>query len=99
MAYHRGGVVRGSNLGGVPPVEKIKCWMWGTCVVRGNRFGTSCTKTTPGHLKEMIRMATKKTSMFTLTERVTVSAGGTDTFATIDLGSYVDVGDLSLIHI
>ena len=38
-------------------------------------------------------MATKKTAMFTLTERVTVSAPNTDTFATIDLGSYVDVGD------
>ena len=38
-------------------------------------------------------MATKKTSMFTLTERVTVSANATTTFATIDLGSYVDVGD------
>ena len=30
--------------------------------------------------------------MFTLTERVTINASGTDTFATIDLGSYVDVG-------
>ena len=45
---------------GVPPVEKIKCWMWGTCVVRGNRFGTSCTKTTPGHPKEMIKNGYKK---------------------------------------
>ena len=45
-------------------------------------------------------MATKKTSMFTLTERVTISATDTDTFATIDLGSYVDVGDRQglLIH-
>ena len=47
----------------------------------------------------MIRMATKKTSMFTLTERVTVSAGATDTFATIDLGSYVDVGDRQALQI
>ena len=38
-------------------------------------------------------MAAKKTSMFTLTERVTISAAGTDTQATIALGSYVDVGD------
>jgi len=44
-------------------------------------------------------MATKKTSMFTLTERVTVSAAGTDTFATIDLGSYVDVGDRQAVQI
>jgi len=44
-------------------------------------------------------MATKKTSMFTLTERVTVSAGGTATFATIDTGSYVDVGDRQALQI
>ena len=44
-------------------------------------------------------MATKKTSMFTLTERVTVSASGTDTFATIDLGSYVDVGDRQALQV
>jgi hypothetical protein len=44
-------------------------------------------------------MATKKTSMFTLTERVTVGAAGTDTFATIDLGSYVDVGDRQALQI
>ncbi len=44
-------------------------------------------------------MATKKTSMFTLTERVTVSASATDTFATIDLGSYVDVGDRQALQI
>jgi len=44
-------------------------------------------------------MATKKTSMFTLTERVTVSTGATDTFATIDLGSYVDVGDRQALQI
>lgn len=44
-------------------------------------------------------MATKKTSMFTLTERVTISANSTDTFATIDLGSYVDVGDRQAIQV
>ena len=44
-------------------------------------------------------MATKKTSMFTLTERITVSAATTDTFATIDLGSYVDVGDRQALQI
>ena len=44
-------------------------------------------------------MATKKTSMFTLTERVSVSAAATDTFATIDLGSYVDVGDRQALQI
>jgi len=44
-------------------------------------------------------MATKKTSMFTLTERVTISADGTDTFATIDLGSYVDVGDRQALQV
>lgn len=73
--------------------------MGGTCVVRGNRFGTSCTKTTPGHPKEMIIMAAKKTSMFTLTEKVSVTANNTDTFATIDLGSYVDVGDRQALQI
>ena len=44
-------------------------------------------------------MATKKTSMFTLTERVTISAVNTDTFATIDLGSYVDVGDRQALQV
>ena len=44
-------------------------------------------------------MASKKTSMFTLTERVTISASATDTFATIDLGSYVDVGDRQALQI
>ena len=44
-------------------------------------------------------MATKKTSMFTLTERLTVSAAATDTFATIDLGSYVDVGDRQALQV
>ena len=44
-------------------------------------------------------MATKKTSMFTLTERLTISAIDTDTFATIDLGSYVDVGDRQSLQV
>ena len=44
-------------------------------------------------------MATKKTAMFTLTERLTISVGATDTFATIDLGSYVDVGDRQALQI
>lgn len=44
-------------------------------------------------------MATKKTSMFTLTERITISAAATDTFATIDLGSYVDVGDRQALQV
>ena len=44
-------------------------------------------------------MATKKTSMFTLTERLTISAAATQTFATIDLGSYVDVGDRQALQV
>jgi len=44
-------------------------------------------------------MATRKTSMFTLTERVSISADNTDTFATIDLGSYVDVGDRQALQV
>ena len=44
-------------------------------------------------------MATKKTSMFTLTERLTITAASTDTFATIDLGSYVDVGDRQALQV
>jgi len=44
-------------------------------------------------------MATKKTSIFTLTERVTISAANTPTFETIDLGSYVDVGDRQALQI
>jgi len=44
-------------------------------------------------------MATKKTSMFTLSERLTITASTTDTFATIDLGSYVDVGDRQAIQV
>jgi len=37
--------------------------------------------------------------MFTLTERLTITAGGTDTFAGIDLGSYVDVGDRQALQV
>jgi len=37
--------------------------------------------------------------MFTLTERLTISAAATDTFATIDLGSYVDVGDRQALQV
>ena len=44
-------------------------------------------------------MAARKTAMFTLTERLTISAATTDTFATIDLGSYVDVGDRQAIQV
>ena len=43
-------------------------------------------------------MATKKTSMFTLTERLTMS-NINETFATIDLGSYVDVGDRQALQV
>jgi len=44
-------------------------------------------------------MATKKTSMFTLTERLTIDATGVQSFATIDLGSYVDVGDRQALQV
>lgn len=37
--------------------------------------------------------------MFTLTERLTISAATTDTSATIDLGSYVDVGDRQALQV
>lgn len=37
--------------------------------------------------------------MFTLTERLTISAANTQTFATIDLGSYVDVGDRQALQV
>jgi hypothetical protein len=43
-------------------------------------------------------MATKKTSMFTLTERITMQTTG-PVFATIDLGSYVDVGDRQALQV
>lgn len=44
-------------------------------------------------------MATKKSSMFTLTERITLSNFNNTTAATIDLGSYVDVGDRQGIQV
>jgi len=44
-------------------------------------------------------MATKKTSMFTLTERLTLGAGATSAASVIDLGSYVDVGDRQALQI
>lgn len=45
-------------------------------------------------------MATKKTAMFTLTERMTLATGADPTAsATIDLGSYVDVGDRQALQI
>jgi len=45
-------------------------------------------------------MATKKTAIFTLTERMTLATGTDPTAsATIDLGSYVDVGDRQAIQI
>ena len=45
-------------------------------------------------------MATKKTAPFTLSERLTLPAAATRVSATIDIGSYVDVGDRQalLIH-
>jgi len=44
-------------------------------------------------------MATKKTSMFTLTERLTITAANVETFATISLASYVDVGDRQALQV
>ena len=44
-------------------------------------------------------MAQKKSAMFTLTERLTIAASSVTTFATIDLGSYVDVGDRQALQI
>lgn len=44
-------------------------------------------------------MATKKTAVFTLSERLNLVADATETFATIDLGSYVDVGDRQALQI
>ena len=44
-------------------------------------------------------MATKKTSIFTLTERITIDANSTTEFATIDCASYVDVGDRQALQI
>jgi hypothetical protein len=45
-------------------------------------------------------MATKKTAIFTLTERLTLATGATPSAsATIDMGSYVDVGDRQAIQV
>ena len=44
-------------------------------------------------------MAQRKTSMFTLPERLPLSVDNTETFATIDLGSYVDVGDRQALQV
>lgn len=44
-------------------------------------------------------MATKKTSMFTLTERITLTTTDALVSATIDLGSYVDVGDRQALQV
>ena len=44
-------------------------------------------------------MASKKTSPFMLTERITLPTAGARVSATIDLGSYVDVGDRQAIMI
>jgi hypothetical protein len=46
-------------------------------------------------------MATKKTSVFTLTERVTLTAAAVNTpfTSTIDIASYVDVGDRQALQI
>ncbi|MGA0379892.1 MAG: hypothetical protein ACO3NJ_03745 [Candidatus Poseidoniaceae archaeon] len=44
-------------------------------------------------------MATKKTAPFMLTERLTLPTAGARVSATIDLGSYVDVGDRQAILI
>ena len=45
-------------------------------------------------------MATKKTAMFTLTERLTLATGADPSAsATIDLGSYVDVGDRQALQV
>ena len=63
-----------------------------------NRSGPLLAEKTSLHLLGMITMATKKTSMFTLTERLTMTSTAT-TFATIDLGSYVDVGDRQALQI
>lgn len=47
----------------------------------------------------MNNMATKKTSIFTLTERLALNTTNTPLTATIDLGSYVDVGDRQALQI
>ena len=37
--------------------------------------------------------------MFTLTERLTIDTANSNAFATIDLGSYVDVGDRQALQV
>lgn len=44
-------------------------------------------------------MATKKTSIFTLTERINITAATNTTSAVIDLSAYVDVGDRQALQI
>jgi hypothetical protein len=44
-------------------------------------------------------MATKKTSIFTLTERLTIDAALNTKAAVIDLSSYVDVGDRQAVQV
>ena len=44
-------------------------------------------------------MASKKTAPFMLTERITLPTAGARVSATIDLGSYVDVGDRQAVMI
>jgi hypothetical protein len=44
-------------------------------------------------------MATRKTAMFTLTERLALATTNTPLTATIDLGAYVDVGDRQALQI
>ena len=99
--YREGWV--GTNCDGVPLVGKIgaglstmtRLFWFG----RGSRPFDLDVRDNPRPPHEMITMATKKTSMFTLTERLTISAAATDTFATIDLGSYVDVGDRQALQV
>lgn len=46
-------------------------------------------------------MATKKTAIFTITERLRIpdTLAGQDNFATVDIGSYVDVGDRQALQV
>lgn len=44
-------------------------------------------------------MATKKTAIFTLTERIALNTTNTPLTAEIDLGAYVDVGDRQAVQI
>jgi hypothetical protein len=99
--YREGWV--GTNCDGVPLVGKIgaglstmtRLFWFG----RGSRPFDTDVRDNPRPPHEMITMATKKTSIFTLTERITLTAVNTDTFATIDLGSYVDIGDRQSLQV